>query len=164
MERRRHASVISTLLSIAVLTGMAALTVACEENPVGRECFIGLDAGAPTQAIVASPALECQSRTCLRVPLERSQLPEGSEYTNLCTAECASNEDCDRVPESPCQTGFTCMVPVVVGPFCCRKLCVCNDYLVIPDGGVPSPQACDPDIEANTCCNLAGREDLPECQ
>jgi hypothetical protein len=164
MERRRHASVISTLLSMAVLTGMAALTVACEENPVGRECFIGLDAGAPMQAIVASPALECQSRTCLRVPLERAQLPEGSEYTNLCTAECASNEDCDRVPESPCQTGFTCMVPVVVGPFCCRKLCVCKDYLLIPDGGIQQPQACDPAIEANSCCNLSGREDRPECQ
>jgi hypothetical protein len=164
MERRRHASAISTLLSIAVLTGMAALTVACEENPVGRECFIGLDAGTPTQAIVASPALECQSRTCLRVPQERVQLPEGSEYTNLCTAECGSDEDCDRVPRSPCQTGFTCAIPVVVGPFCCRKLCVCKDYLILPDGGVPEPKACDPDIEENTCCNLSGREDRPECQ
>ena len=164
MERRRHASAISTLLSIAVLTGLAAITVACAENPVGRECFIGLDAGTPSQAIVASPALECQSRTCLRVPQERAQLPEGSEYANLCTAECGSDEDCDRVPESPCQTGFTCAVPVVVGPFCCRKLCVCKDYLIIPDGGVPPPQACDPDIAENTCCNLPGREDRADCQ
>jgi hypothetical protein len=163
MERRRHASAISTLLSIVVLTGMAALTSACGENPVGRECFIGLDAGTPSQAIVASPALECQSRTCLRVPLERG-LPEDSEYTNLCTAECNADEDCDRVPESPCQTGFTCAVPVVVGPFCCRKLCVCKDYLVLPDGGVPLPEACDPAIEENTCCNLPGRGDRPECQ
>lgn len=164
MERRRHASVISTLLSIAVLTGLAAVTAACEENPVGRECFIGLDAGTPSQAIVASPALECQSRLCLRVPQERTQLPEDSEYTNLCTAECSSDQDCDRVPESPCQTGFTCMIPTVVGQFCCRKLCVCKDYLILPDGGVPEPKACDPSIEENTCCNLSGREARPECQ
>ena len=176
MERRRHASAISTLLSIAVLTGMAALTVACEENPVGRECFIGLgpdagtDAGTqpepprPSEAILASPALECQSRLCLRVPQDRAQLPEGSKYANLCTAECSSDQDCDRVPESPCQTGFTCAIPVVVGPFCCQKVCVCKDYLLLPDGGVPEPKACDPAVETNTCCNLAGREDRAECQ
>jgi hypothetical protein len=165
MERRRHASAISTLLLGATLIAIATLTAACEENPVGRECFIGLDAGTPSQAIVASPALECQSRTCLRVPNDRSQLPEGSEYTNLCTAECSADEDCDRVPESPCQTGFTCAVPVVVGPFCCRKLCVCKDYLVLPDGGAPAaPEACNPDNEENTCCNLPGREQRAECQ
>lgn len=162
MERRRHASAISTLLSVAVLTGMAALTVACAENPVGRECFIGLDAGTPSQAIVASPALECQSRLCLRTSsLTAPPLPEGGEFTNLCTAECNSDQDCDRVPESPCQTGFTCMIPVVVGQFCCRKLCVCKDYLVLPQ---PEPQACDPAVAENTCCNLDGREDRPECQ
>ena len=164
MERRRHASVISTLLSIAVLTGMAALTGACEENPVGRECFIGLDAGTASQAVLASPALECQSRLCLRVPQDRAQLPEDSKYANLCTAECDSDQDCDRVPESPCQTGFTCAIPVVVGPFCCRKLCVCKDYLLLPYGGEPEPKACDPDVETNTCCNLSGRESLDSCQ
>lgn len=167
MERRRHASAISTLLLSATLIAFATLTAACEENPVGRECFIGLDAGTPTQAIVASPALECQSRTCLRVPNERDvdELPEGSEYTNLCTAECSSDQDCDRVPESPCQTGFTCAIPVVVGPFCCRKLCVCKDYLILPDGGVPvAPEACNADVAENTCCNLPGRAALAECQ
>lgn len=159
---RRHSSPISALLTGVALAAIAFLSTACEENPVGRKCFIGLDAGTPNQAIVASPALECQSRTCLRVPQERGQLPEDSEYSSLCTAECDSDEDCDRVPESPCQTGFTCAVPVVVGPFCCRKLCVCKDYLVLPDGGAPAaPEACDPDIAENTCCNLPDR---PECQ
>jgi len=139
---------------------------ACSENPVGRKCFIsaGADAGAVgAQSIIASPALECQSRTCLRVPLQK-ELPEGSEYSDLCTAECSSNDECDRVPESPCVTGFTCAIPVVVGPFCCRKMCICKDYLVIPDGGLPAPAACDPSNSANQCCNLAGRGDQPQCQ
>lgn len=154
---RPHSSPVSALLSGVALAAIAILSTACEENPVGRQCFIG-EEGAPTQAIVASPALECQSRTCLSVPQERSELPEGSEYASLCTAECDSDEDCDRVPESPCQTGFTCMVPVVVGQFCCRKLCVCKDYLLLPDGGVPAvPEACDPENQENTCCNLPGR-------
>ena len=89
------------------------------------------------------------SRTCLRVPLGR-ELPQGSTYpegnNGLCTAECESDDDCDRVPESPCITGFTCGVAVTVGPFCCRKFCICKDYVVIPDSGqLATPMACDCD-------------------
>jgi hypothetical protein len=88
-------------------------------------------------------------------------LPEGSEYTSLCTAECAADEDCDKVPESPCQTGFTCAIPVYVGPFCCRKMCICKDYMVIPDGGLPVPAACEAADPNNACCNLPGRAGDP---
>lgn len=148
-------------ISMAVVTiALAALAVGCGGEPVGRKCFIGNDAGTPTTSVIASPALECPSRTCLQVPLQ-AELPEGSEYTSLCTAECASDDDCERVPESPCQTGFTCAIPVVVGPFCCRKMCICKDYLVIPDGGVPDPAACIADNPDNGCCNLPGRSDNP---
>ncbi len=153
-----------SLLMIALLALLAVLAAGCSENPVGRKCFIGdPDAGVAAGSIVASPALECQSRTCMRVPQEKD-LPEGSEYADLCTAECDTDDDCDRVPESPCQTGFTCAVPVVVGPFCCRKLCICKDYLVLPDEGLPTPAACDPANQDNTCCNLPGRSDLDKCQ
>ena len=144
---------------------LALMVAACSDNPVGRKCFIGADAGSSSQSIIASPALECPSRTCLHVPMQPGhELPEGSEYADLCTASCSGDDDCDRVPESPCVTGFTCMIPVVVGPFCCRKQCVCRDYLTIPDGGIPVPAACVPGVEGNTCCNLAGNEDLPNCQ
>lgn len=156
MERRSLISLSLRALVGLILAAMAVTSAACTENPVGRKCFIGTDAGNESQSIVASPALECPSRTCLRVPLE-AELPEGSEYTNLCTAECETDDDCDRVPESPCQNGFTCAIPVVVGPFCCRRMCVCKDYLIIPDGGVPDPEACDPDNPDNTCVNLPGR-------
>src|SRR5687768_3566388 len=142
------------LLIALVVT--ATLVGGCEENPVGRICFIGADAGNDNQAIIASPALECPSRTCLHQPLQ-GQLPMGSQYADLCTAECASDDECDKVPESPCVNGFTCAIPVVVGPFCCRKMCICKDYLLIPDGGLPAPAACDPSKEENTCCNLEGR-------
>jgi hypothetical protein len=141
-----------TLIFVALLA--LTVTAACSENPVGRKCFLGeADGGTTTTSVIASPALECASRTCLQVPLQ-AQLPEGSEYSPLCTAECESEDDCDRVPESPCVNGFTCAIPVVVGPFCCRKMCVCRDYLVIPDGGLPTPEACDPGNPDNTCVNL----------
>jgi hypothetical protein len=126
-------------------------------HEVGRQCFLGDDLG--DQAVIASPALECPSRVCLYVPLEipPEELPEGSVHAPLCTAECQVDADCQGAPESPCQTGFTCMIPVVVGPFCCTRMCVCKDYLDIPPDGIPEPEACDPEDPANTCVNLPGR-------
>ena len=159
------------LLTPTLLLSLAALALsfvtACSENPVGRKCFIGdvnnpgdADAGMgnTNQSIVASPALECPSRQCLRVPQDTGKVPpEGSEYADLCTAECSSADDCDKVPESPCVEGFTCAVAVQTGPFCCRKMCICKDYLLIPEEGIPTPAACDPDNAANTCINLPNR-------
>ncbi len=152
-------------VAIAAVLGLAA--AGCADNPVGRVCFIGTDAGNDTQAIIASPALECPSRTCLHEPLQpgaaASETDYKGTYADLCTAECAEDGECDKVPESPCVSGFTCKVAVQVGPFCCRKMCICKDYVVIPDGGVKLPAACDPNIAENKCCNLPGRETEPQC-
>jgi hypothetical protein len=115
---------------------------------VGRLCDIGENKPAPAEVVVATSSLDCLSRTCLKFP----------EKAALCTAECSSDDDCDRVPESPCATGFTCGVAVAVGPFCCRKLCICKDYIVIPESGEPAtPKACDASLAENACCNLPDR-------
>jgi hypothetical protein len=155
----------ATTLFLASLLGIAA--AGCTDNPVGRKCFLGdivdLDAGTQ-QTVLSSPALECPSRTCLHVPRTNPSPPEGSEYTDLCTAFCSEDGDCDKMDESPCINGFTCAVATVVGPFCCRKVCICRDYILIPDGGVPLPQACVADNPDNLCCNLPGREGQEQCQ
>jgi hypothetical protein len=135
--------------------------VSCGGDPVGRICDLGEDNPAASEVVVASPSLDCVTRTCLRVPLSK-ELPPGSSFpqgnNGLCTAECSSADDCERVPESPCVGGFACGVAVTVGPFCCRKFCVCKDYIVIPDDGqIPIPKACDPNDATNTCQNLPGR-------
>ncbi len=149
-------------ISNAVLFAMTALLVvvsgalaACGGEDVGAKCFIGFDI-VGDQSVISSPALECSSRQCLHVPLEKS-LPQDSQYSDQCTAECEEDADCNRVDESPCVTGFTCAVPVTVGPFCCRKLCVCKDYLIIPEGGREIPAACNPENSDNMCANLPGR-------
>jgi hypothetical protein len=134
---------------------------ACAGEPVGRVCDLGTQTPAVSEVVVASPSLDCVTRTCLRVP-KGKELPPGSSFpegnNGLCTAECDSSSDCERVPESPCVTGFACGVAVTVGPFCCRKFCMCKDYIVIPDNGVlDNPKACDASDPANTCQNLAGR-------
>jgi len=145
-------------LSVVVLFGVIA---ACGGEPVGRVCDLGTQTPAASEVVVASPSLDCVTRTCLRVPLGK-ELPPGSSFpqgnNGLCTAECESSDDCERVPESPCVGGFACGVAVTVGPFCCRKFCVCKDYIVIPSNGVlATPKACDANDPANTCQNLAGR-------
>lgn len=131
------------------------MLVACSENPVGRKCYVGPDVTG-TQVTLNSQAPECQSRLCLDVPLG-AELPEDGEHTPICTGTCDVDDDCERVADSPCKTGFTCGVPTVVGDFCCQKMCMCKDYMVVPDGGLPLPAACEPDNPDNTCKNLPGR-------
>lgn len=158
MIRRRHAVLVVLMFAAFGLGAMG-----CEDNPVGRICDLGMQTPATDEAVVASPSLDCVSRTCLRVPLDK-ELPAGSSFpggtSGLCTATCNTDSDCDRVPESPCLTGFTCAVPrgLTVGAFCCQKFCICKDYIVVPTSGeVPVPAACDPMNEDNKCCNLEGR-------
>lgn len=144
-----------------MLVGFLALLFGCSGDPVGRICDLGTALPAPSEVVVASPSLDCVSRTCLRVP-QSKELPPGSAYpegaAGLCTSQCETEEDCDRVPESPCVTGFTCGIAVTVGPFCCQKFCICKDYVVIPeDGQLDTPAACDPNDDNNACCNLPGR-------
>ena len=159
------------ILATACALGVSVLAAGCGGDPVGRICDLGSTPGAGT-SLVASPSLDCVSRICLEVPLQvpTSQLPPGSSYPTgnlgLCTDYCSQDSDCERVPESPCQTGFTCAIPVEVGPFCCQKFCICKDYIVIPDGGVATPAACDATNMSNGCCNLPGRQgnpDYPSC-
>jgi hypothetical protein len=151
----------STTFAIAAFLGLA-FGSACD-NPVGRICDLGIDDPAMNQAVVGSPSLDCQSKLCLKVPVDADKsLPDGfrplSNSKGMCTDSCESDSDCDKVPESPCVTGFTCGVAVTVGPFCCQKVCICKDYIVLPDSGaLPTPAACDAANANNACCNLPGR-------
>lgn len=162
MIRRHPVGVIVVPLLIAAF---GASGIGCSDNPVGRICDLGTATPQAGEVVVASPSLDCVSRTCLRVPKSR-ELPPGSTFpegnSGLCTAECSSDADCDRVPESPCITGFTCGIAVTVGPFCCRNFCICKDYIVIPESGqLATPKACDPADSQNACCNLDGRAGNP---
>ena len=153
--------------SFWIVAALVALSAACNDNPVGRIYDLGVDNPGQSEAVVGSPSLDCPTRTCLKIPVAlNKELPDDfrplSPNKGMCTAECESDDDCDKVPESPCVTGFTCGVAVTVGPFCCRKFCICKDYVVIPEGGsLPEPLACDATNPNNACCNLAGRRGDP---
>ena len=161
---------LAALASITVVGAVGGALGGCSENPVGRKCDLGVENPGANEAVVGSPSLDCSTRQCLKVPIDTGKdTPEGFQplaaNTGMCTDTCESDDDCDKVSESPCVSGFTCGIPLTVGPFCCRKLCICKDYVILPDSGkLPTPMACDPSIEANSCCNLDGRVgNYPNC-
>jgi hypothetical protein len=90
--------------------------------PSGRVCASGLELGDPTA--MAAPALECPSGVCLHV--------QGAQ-PDMCTAWCEEADDCVAPPESACEGAFVCTEPMAVGPFACRKACVCES--AVPEGG-----------------------------
>jgi hypothetical protein len=153
-------------ITIVGLGVLVAIFAACD-NPVGRICDLGVENPGATEAVMGSPSLDCQSKLCLKIPVALGKdTPEGfrtlASTRGRCTATCEDDGDCDKVPESPCITGFTCGIPLVVGPFCCEKVCICKDYVILPEGGtLDTPDACDPNNAANACCNLAGRPGDP---
>lgn len=153
-----------------LLLGVAAfatLALGACDNQVGRICDLGVENPGETEAVMGSPSLDCQSKLCLKIPVSAGKdVPDDfrtlAANKGMCTATCESDSDCDKVPESPCVTGFTCGIPLVVGPFCCEKVCICKDYVVLPEGGsLDTPDACDPGNTANACCNLDGRPGNP---
>jgi hypothetical protein len=151
---------IQAMLRLVLVLGLSLAAQGCEDNLVGRICDLG-QTPKPGEVVIASPSLDCVSRTCLRVPQTVVPLPEGSQYPEgnqgLCTAECSSDDECDRVPESPCKSGFTCGVANSVGTLCCKKVCICKDYFLVPEVN----EGCDAKNVNNTCCNLEGRAGNP---
>jgi hypothetical protein len=140
-------SLVRTSLLGALLMGFAAFAnMACEDNGIGRPCDLMADAGTK-QAVYNAQALECPSRICLKPVLDdRAANLETGAY---CSATCSKDSDCEgqkRDGNNPndkrCTKGYACGVAFVVGPLCCKKVCLCKDFL--SDKGVTVPLTCDP--------------------
>jgi len=148
----------------SIVVACLAFGACSNPSPVGGLCDLGAQPD-PDEVMITTGVRDCASRTCLRVTETNPNPPAGAmEPTGtdgLCTATCASDDDCAGVQGSPCVTGFACAIPpgLTAGPMCCTKLCVCRDY-VAPD--VAEPDACDATNAANACCNLSGRTGNPQ--
>jgi hypothetical protein len=134
-------------LSLTLVTCMMLglfLAPGCEDQHVGRLCFIQRDVAEGANVVVNPQALECPSRMCLYY---KDPAVTGVEPLALCTAECSSDGDCggetSSSDQSMCKTGFKCAWPIEVGDFKCRRMCVCADLMIVPDGGtVHMPSIC----------------------
>jgi hypothetical protein len=130
----------------------------CENKHIGRICDLGIDAGGTSASTTATVdvGLECPSRICL-LP---SQDGVTTDTTSLCTADCSSDDDCadaelrdkSDMTDKRCIRGFVCKVAQTVGDFCCRKLCVCRDFVQVPKGGFQTPAVCTSTPENKKNC------------
>ena len=146
--------------SLFFILTVSTTLVGCSNTPVGNPCTLGIpgDSGDnDNNSIVSSPVVDCESRICIRTP-QQGEPPEGfTGSQDYCTADCGSDSDCSESGASSCITGFSCRVATTTTRFCCRKLCVCNDYLDSSSTQPDVPEECDPDNPINTCQNLPGR-------
>ncbi|MCC6995814.1 MAG: hypothetical protein IT370_14485 [Deltaproteobacteria bacterium] len=138
-------------LLLALALSVGAMTLAgCPDSDVGKACVAGAPTATGGSSIINSQALECNSRICFRP----SSAAGGGTSEDLCTDFCSSSSDCNDGPKDKCKAGFACAVAVTVGPFCCKKMCICKDYLSISDAGIVRPEACNPDKPENKCPNI----------
>jgi hypothetical protein len=97
--------------------------------------------------------LACPSRICL-LPGDQKVATTVDGDGPFCTATCSSDDDCSEAEgaakgdatDPRCKTGFVCGVATEVGPFCCEKLCICRDFVMVPTGGLPVPDSCTPGL------------------
>jgi len=141
---------------LAALLGVVSGS-GCENKAIGRLCDVQAD-GGPKQGLWNQAALECPSQICIKQPQVVGITPP--DTAPLCTAECSSDSDCqDGLVRTPgktgdlrCRKGFTCGVAFEVGQLCCKKLCLCRDFL--PNGVLQPPAGCSASNSASTCANL----------
>ena len=155
MSSKLHASslrllaavVRASLLGASLLALAAVGSMACEDTGIGRPCDLLVADAGQTQAVYNSQALECPSRICLK-PARQEGV---SDVTTgpYCSAECSKDSDCDGqkkdnavAEDHRCVKGYACGVAFVVGPLCCKKLCLCKDFL--SSGPLRTPITCDP--------------------
>jgi hypothetical protein len=139
---------------VIVLVGL--VSTGCEDKHIGRKCDLAVTGaggamGGTESATINSQAVECPTRICLQAAQEQP-----TNVGALCTAECGSDDDCAEAQTGAaplCPSGFKCAIPTTVGDFCCKKMCVCKDFLVIPQGGLKIPPICMPGT-GSTCKNV----------
>jgi len=149
-------SVATAYLGITIVS----LASGCDGNDTGKPCDLTIDAG-PSQAVAYTLDPLCESHLCLKPSLSPSAAPLAPPTGAGCSVECRGDFDCmgwirdsTNPTDTRCQRGFVCAVPFEVGQLCCRKLCVCMDFLD-PNRSLVPIACTNPDSLA-ACRKMAG--------
>jgi hypothetical protein len=133
----------------------ACLTRTCPpRKALGQTCVLDVPAMSMQQAFFRTDAPECASGLCLKPALQQG-VAANARTGPTCSRTCQVDADCAdaefRDPslgsDTRCKAGYSCAVPFEVGALCCRKLCVCRDF--VPKEGMPVPASCDPALPAS---------------
>jgi hypothetical protein len=169
MSRKFASTVVSSRRQIvanaAFLGSLLALLsfggVACEDRAIGRPCEVGVDAGQ-NEAVFEAQALECPSRLCVKPGKDTTTVAKLVDTSAYCSAECSKDSDCEgetrnvnNARDRRCKGGFVCGVGFENGPLCCKKICICKDFLSDQQvaGGLKTPSSCLPGGFSN-CVNI----------
>jgi hypothetical protein len=131
--------------------------VGCHDRAIGRPCNLLADAGA-NQPTLNYQATECPERICSN---PAATVSASVNTQPLCTAECTKDSDCEDGQirnkndknDFRCVAGWVCGVVTVTGSGCCKKLCICEDFVNVPEGGLQLPPECQKNV-TNTCKNI----------
>lgn len=117
---------------------------------LGSSCDDLVDAAGASQGVYNASAAECPGHLCLKPVVQIGATMPDPPTQATCSASCSQDSDCNgelRDRNDPldqrCSSGFTCGIPFMKGDLCCKKLCVCRDFL--PPTGLPTPIACQGD-------------------
>ena len=133
-----------------VALGVLALGLGggCEDKHIGRPCNTNVpDAGASggqrrdphvAQPRVPEPHLPPAGARGYRVR-RRAGRRGGDVHGRLLDGRRLLRR---RSRARTCKSGFVCTWPTTTGSFCCQKMCVCHDFVVVPPGGIPEPSTC----------------------
>lgn len=146
----------STLGALVVAVLGACGNLSCEDLAVGRPCEVLANDAGPQLAVYNGQALECPSRICLR-PSKEPAVAKTVDTGPSCTAECSKDKDCEdgltrgKTNPAGCKSKWVCGIAFEVGPLCCKKLCMCQDFL---PGPPQTPASCNAKSGVASCQNL----------
>jgi hypothetical protein len=157
-------------LASSMVLGLTTLLLVggCETKGMGRSCSLGQTI-TPEQGAYSLNATECQSRMCVKPPIQPGVSRE-LDTAAYCSATCSSDNDCDgqiRDRSNPddkrCKGGYTCAIPfgaaddtVGGGGLCCQKICLCRDFF-LASVGAATPETCQAGSDAS--CSSANLRD-----
>lgn len=116
---------------------------------VGAVCDVGASNPSVNESLMNLNAPECAARLCLWPAVATTAL-RPVDTGPLCSAECNTDADCADAEfraigdptDSRCRSRFVCAVAFEVGPYCCKRLCMCED--LVGRGPHPEPTSCRP--------------------
>jgi hypothetical protein len=116
---------------------------------LGSSCDVLVDAGM-SQGVYNASASECPSHLCLKPVVQQGATMPDPLTQATCSQSCSQDSDCNgelRDNSNPldqrCERGYACGIPFVKGDLCCKKMCMCKDFLA--PAGVVTPIACQGD-------------------
>lgn len=144
--------------ALFILALSASAVAGCGGNGIGRKCINATGDGGIKGTALSSPALECPTRLCLL----QGDPTTGALTRSTCTVECVTDADCadatttKTMGDGLCASTFACAVVTTVGPFKCKKMCICKTDLKCGENAdndlkPVTPRACDPNAVTPTC-------------